>query len=372
MAGALAQIARQLGVSVSTVSRALSGRPGVAAGTRARVQALADRLGAVPAVHARMLRTGRGSGLAILAPFRPTTVAALRLQALFAAAQESFGSVRVLVDDGLGLGRLVSQALQLSPEAMVVTGGLGPLPEEACDALRRRSVAVVGMDVELAGYDSVRVSRLTGAYQAARLLLLGGARHPLFFTASDPGAPDERLRAILAAFDSLGREPAPACFARLSGSGFEAGYALARSAWSRQPVDALFAYNDEMAVGAMRALQEAGARTPEDVRVVGFDDLPMAAFLACPLTTVTQPVAAVAQAAIDLCLARLRSPQSPAARMDFLTTLIVRASAPRLAPALMEAVFAGPAGAPTEAAMRPSVVPNQGVAGDRPAPRKGP
>lgn len=367
MSGVLAQMAAQLGVSVSTVSRALSGHAGVAPGTRARVRALADRMGAVPAAHARLLRTGRGGGLAILAPFRPTAVAALRLQALLAAAQESFGVVRVLVDDGLGVGRLALQALQMSPDAVVVSGGLGGFAAAELAALRARSVAVVGMDADLPGADVVAVNRATGAYQAARLLLLGGARHPLFFSASAPDAPDERLRGILAAFASVGREPTPADFARLPGSGFEAGYALARSRCSRQPVDALFAYNDELAVGAMRALQEAGVRVPADVRVVGFDDLPLAAYLTCPLTTVSQPIAAVAQAAVDLCLARLREPARAAVRQVLPTTLIVRESAPRLAPALMEMVFAVPAGAlaPARGAADPA------AAGSRPEPRKG-
>ncbi len=94
----------------------------------------------------------------------------------------------------------------------------------------------------------------------------------------------------------------------------------------------MFAANDDMAIGLMRALSEAGRRVPEDVSVVGFDDTPVAAYVTPPLTTVRQPFDAMAQGGLKLLVHAIENPGSdPLPMIDPPVELVVRASfgAPR-------------------------------------------
>ncbi len=105
------------------------------------------------------------------------------------------------------------------------------------------------------------------------------------------------------------------------------GYAAGRE-FARDPgVTAVFAANDDMAIGLIRALTEAGRRVPEDVSVVGFDDIPVAAYVTPPLTTVRQPFDAVAQEGLKRLVHALENPQADPLPSDGSPIdLIVRAS----------------------------------------------
>ncbi|MEV5904736.1 substrate-binding domain-containing protein, partial [Streptomyces sp. NPDC052127] len=106
-------------------------------------------------------------------------------------------------------------------------------------------------------------------------------------------------------------------------SGYAAGRELARD----PDVTAVFAANDDMAIGLIRALTEAGRRVPDDVSVVGFDDIPVAAYVTPPLTTVRQPFDAVAQDGIKRLVHAIENPQAePLAASEPPVDLIVRAS----------------------------------------------
>jgi len=89
---------------------------------------------------------------------------------------------------------------------------------------------------------------------------------------------------------------------------------------------ALFAGNDQMALGAMRALREAGLRIPQDVSIVGFDDVPEAAYFEPPLTTVRQDFTTLGQQAVELLLARMAVPDAPAHQRVLYPVLVERAS----------------------------------------------
>jgi len=90
--------------------------------------------------------------------------------------------------------------------------------------------------------------------------------------------------------------------------------------------DAIFAASDIMAIGAMRALREAGLRVPDDVAVVGFDDLPQSAYSDPPLTTVRQPIYRLGTMTVDSLLDLIEYPDSSSRRIVLPTELIVRAS----------------------------------------------
>ena len=106
----------------------------------------------------------------------------------------------------------------------------------------------------------------------------------------------------------------------------ESGYAAMRRLLEQRP-DALFAANDLMAAGALRAMDEAGLRAPDDIAVVGFDDLPIAATTSPPLSTIRQDLATVGAVAVDLLVRLLgRDPDSVPLRSLVETSLVVRGS----------------------------------------------
>ena len=336
----LKELAAELGLSPSTVSRALSGVGGISAATVRCVQSLARERGYVPDVQARSLRTGQGEGLIIISPFVCPTISALRTQALLVEGQRHFDKVQVVMAEGRGgLELAVNRALSYNPRAVIVSGIQQSLPASSQLELARRDVVLVALDSSLTGCDRIEIDRCSGAYQAARLLLLSGCSRPVFFAASGLSCPDVRVRGIMAAYRSLNRPEEEICLVPVQGGDQRAGYELMQELLKRSTLDGAFCYNDEMTQGALRALGEAGVRVPEDVRLVGFDDLPFAGYTWPSLTTVAQPVTDAAEAAIACCLARLDAPQAPAVCRLFKTRLVVRESAPVARHDLREAVF---------------------------------
>jgi len=343
MQGSLQDIARKLGVSVSTVSRALAGKPGVSEARRREIQELAGQSGFRPNPNASSLRTGRGQGLTIVTHIHPTTITGMRNNALFATAQREFHDVRVLVRaGGETLDTAVRRAAANRPRAIVLSTCHGSIEPATRGALRDSGIALATMDTDIPDCDCALIDRVTGMFQATRLLLLTGCERPVFFSHASLDKPDPRMRGIMAAFASLGRSNKDIDIAHVPGSTLKAGYELAAETLRRGPVDGLFCYNDDMAVGALKALSEAGIRVPEDVRLVGFDNLPISEYLPCPLTTVAQPVSDIAESAVQMCRRRLKDPGSKPQRLIFPASLVVRETAPLNTPSDRVEVFRKP------------------------------
>ncbi|OGV66086.1 MAG: hypothetical protein A3K19_22360 [Lentisphaerae bacterium RIFOXYB12_FULL_65_16] len=343
MGGSLKSIARRAGVSISTVSRALAGKPGVSVAKRAQIQALADRYGVVPNPHASSLRTGRCQGLTLITDLRGTGISGLRSHALFGLARERFHEVRVQVrNDDEGLDECLRRAAAGHPLAVVVSAVRGAVAPETLARLRDQGSVVTGVDTVIPGCDAALIDRVPGMNQAARLLLLSGRRHVLFYSGVPLSHPDDRLRGILQAHASLDRKLSAADLVPVNGSTFRDGYEVTSELLKRRAVDALFCYNDEMAIGALKALQTAGVRVPDDVMVIGFDNLPIAEYLPVGLTTVAQPVEDIAAAAVELCEQRLATPDAAPRQQVFPTCLVIRQTAPITSHEQRNQVFAMP------------------------------
>ncbi len=336
----LKELAHTLDLSASTVSRALSGQPGIAPKTVERVKALAQELGYTPDSRARALRTGQGEGLVVISLFTAPTIYAMRTQALLVEGQNYFGRVQVVtLESPAALDLAVCRVLGQNPQAIVINAVNGDLSNSTRRELRQRGVPIVAIDTGIPECDSVRIDRQLGTYQAARLLLLSGCKHPVFFSNTPLDSPDARLRGIIAAFQSLGRDTRDIRLAACQASSLRGGYEAMRHLMTTSAVDGAFCYNDEMTLGALRALAETGLRVPDDVRLIGFDNLPFTEFCLPSLTTVAQPVEEAAQAAVDCCRARLENPEAPMGTRRFAARLLVRESAPLETQALREAVF---------------------------------
>lgn len=348
----LKKLAQQLGVSSSTVSRVLSGKSGRRSPARARILALAREAGFVPDAQARALRTGRRTGLLLVADEAPTHMAAMRNHLFCQFGRKAFDSVRLLVRaKEESLDDVLTHGLAEGCVAAVVTS-LAPGGEAVAAMARRKGIPLAAVDRALKGADEVLIDRRQGMVQVARLLRASGCRCITVFTDASREKPDARLGGLFSVF---GKDAAPPKdemrssrqdasvqlqLVPITGGCFSDGYAMTRTLLQKGAPVALFAYNDEMAIGAIKALHDAGVRVPQDVRVVGFDDIPGAEFCVPSLTTVGQPTTDVVKEALAICRWRLENLGAPPKRVVFPTRLVIRESAPADSHALRQAVFA--------------------------------
>jgi DNA-binding LacI/PurR family transcriptional regulator len=170
----------------------------------------------------------------------------------------------------------------------------------------------------------VTVDQAAGGRDATRHLLAAG--HATVWHVSGPQDWYDaawRIEGWRGALEEAGAEVPPLLPADWSAeSGYTAGLMLARM----PEVTAVFAANDHQALGLLRAFSERGRRVPQDISVVGFDDVPEAAYFIPPLTTIRPDFAAVARAGLDLLLRQIVGEAGPADRVTIAPTLVRRAS----------------------------------------------
>jgi DNA-binding LacI/PurR family transcriptional regulator len=326
----LDQVAERAGVGRGTVSRVINGSPQVSDHTRRAVQAAVAELGYVPNLAARALVTRRTDTVALVIseseervfsePFfagvvrgisAGVTAAGRQLVLAFAAGTER------------PLERYLT-AQHVDGVLLVSLHGDDPLPEQ----LRERGLPVVLGGRPPVGYGGayVDVDNLGGARAGvAHLIRRGRRRIATIAGPQDMGAGQDRLAGYRAALADAGRTEDPALI--VEGDFSEvSGLQAMRGLLARHPdVDAVFAANDLMAIGALRALRDAGRRVPEDVAVVGFDDSPLSRVTEPPLSTVRQPVDGMGREMAEMLLRLISGVDADHAAV-LPTELVVRAS----------------------------------------------
>jgi DNA-binding LacI/PurR family transcriptional regulator len=302
---AMTDVARLAGVSHQTVSRVLNDHPNVREQTRLRVRAAIAELGYRPNRAARTLVTGRSQVIGVVAQASTLYGPASLLSAFEEAAGAtgfavSVGSVRSLDHRSIAaeverhLDQRVAGIVLLAP-VVSANEALADLPAGVplvtVDGDPTRSTALVTVDQEAGGYD------------ATRCLLAAG--HRTVWHVSGPADWFDsagRVEGWRRALAEAGAEVPPLLPADwTAASGYWAGQMIARMT----EVTAVFAANDHLALGILRALHERGRRVPHDVSVVGFDDVPEAAYFIPPLTTVRPDFDAVARATLALVLEQI-------------------------------------------------------------------
>jgi LacI family transcriptional regulator len=177
------------------------------------------------------------------------------------------------------------------------------------------------------GFPSVATTNRVGGQDAARHLLAAGRTTPIVVTGlASFGCTTERLDGFAEVFAGAGH---PISDARVHEGDFtfESGQAaIGRALADGTEFDAVFAHNDLSAAGALQALREAGRNVPEEVAVVGFDDVSLASYTVPPLTTVRQPLREMGAAAAGLLMARLAGEPFPGEPAVIPTSLVVRSS----------------------------------------------
>ncbi|TIC79775.1 LacI family DNA-binding transcriptional regulator [Nocardioides sp. GY 10113] len=328
----MADVARLAGVSLQTVSRVVNGQGNLRPETRERVLLAVRQLGYRPNSAARALVTRRSATIGVVGSrggyWGPTTVH----RTIQAAGREAGYFVSSANLPSLTRDELVDAIDHLrdqSVEAIVLIGGT----DDALAVAREQEdlgtpVLVVEGDPSRTRW-TVGVDQVAGAeLGTAHLIELGHTE--ILHLGGPPSWTESRSRQTgwRNAMHAAGLRPAPPIEGDWSArSGYEAGTEIAR----REDVTAVFCANDQMALGLLRALSEAGRSVPGDISVVGFDDIPEAAYLVPPLTTVRQDFTAVGQRAIEIIRAALAGETCP----DRLIApeLVVRASSASIPPA---------------------------------------
>jgi len=327
----LERVAELAGVSRSTASRAINGQRGVRPEIRRRVLDVVELTGFVPHAAARSLAGQRSRilGLAI----RQTTQQVFR-DPYFAALAQGVSEACTDHDQTLSLFLFQSAADRDQLPARVLrtklVDGLIVTATFADDPLLWQlsesaiPFVVVG---EIANPDisTVDADNVGGARLAAEHLLAIGRRR--IATVTGPmrsGAAATRRGAFERALAAAGYPMDPRLIIE-SDFTREGAYTATQLLLSQQP-DAIFAFSDRMAVGVLRAIEDAGRSVPGDIAVVGFDDLPPARSSNPPLTTIRQEVEQTGVHAVRLLLERIQTPEAPARHVELPTRLVVRAS----------------------------------------------
>jgi len=325
----MAVVAARAGVSKATVSRVVNGKEGIDEYTAARVRAVINELGYVPSAHAVGLARGRTNTIGVLIPSLTWPWVGEVLQGV-ADVTESEGYGLLLFTFNRGAESMQQFAAQLAGTAF--DGLLVVEPEGTMDyivELHDRGLPVVLIDDR--GNEPrvpwIGTTNREGARAAADHLIGLGRRRPLFITGGPRfGCTRERLAGFAEGYAVAGSPVDPALVLEgdfTHGSGRAATLQALRVGLE---FDAVFAHNDVMAGAAMGVLRDAGRRIPDDVAVVGFDDLPLTTRTEPPLTAVRQPVYEMGEAAARALLRRL-GPNPPGDDPIVIpTTLSVRAS----------------------------------------------
>jgi DNA-binding LacI/PurR family transcriptional regulator len=327
----LSDVAARAGVSHQTVSRVVNGHPNVAPSTRARVQQAIAELGYRPNAAARALVTGSTRTLGLVTSHINQYGPAQTLLGLEKAARAAGYSLSVAVldeDSELAMREAVDRFVAQSVDAVIALSTYG----QAVEALRRFESPVPLITVQVGRDDSrptVGVDQEVGGALATRHLLELGHR-TVHHVTGPPDSMEARGRLLGWRSELLAAgAPVPAviCGDWWPPSGHDAGRELVelmRGARGGPEVTAVFVANDQMALGLLNALHEAGVSVPGEVSVVGFDDVPEARYFTPPLTTVRQDFAELGRRGVQLVLARLRG--EVAVAEPVLPHLVVRAT----------------------------------------------
>ncbi|MGF6822188.1 DNA-binding LacI/PurR family transcriptional regulator [Microbacterium sp. ZKA21] len=324
-------VAKAAGVSPMTVSNVLNGHPHVRESTRQKVLDAVEELDYRVNAAARNLRTGRTGTLGLAVPNIGDHYFA-RLAALVAtiAGEEGY---RVEIEHTDAVRERELEAMTLSQNRMhdgllLSTVGLGP---EDKGLLRvDYPVVLLGEGIFDGPLDHIAMPNVDGSYAATAHLIAQGSRNIAIFDvrfALSDSVRDLRLEGYQHALRDAGIAPDPRLFFDVTDFTMAEGYRAAqRVAASGTRVDGVFCPTDGVAIGALRGFADAGIRVPEDVRVIGFDDLPESEFVTPRLSSVSPAHEVTARTAVMFLLERIRG-TAPAEAREFVTPFELRARA---------------------------------------------
>lgn len=326
-------VAKLAGVSRATVSRVVNDSPRVSPGARDAVRLAVAQLGYVPNRAARSLMTRKTDsiGVVILEPatglFGDPFFGQLLLGIHAGLADNEVQLVLLMAQTRRDEARLERYLDAGHVDGAIIVGPHGDDPLPARLASRGVPIVLSGRPLDMSGLSYVDSDNRSGARSAVSHLAAGG-RHAIatIHGTLDMASGRDRLDGYRDALTDAGYALDPTLEAAGNYSPAMAVEAT-RALLGRNPaLDGLFAASDTMAIAAMGVLRDAGRRVPEDVAVVGFDDMPVATTVRPALSTVRQPIEAMGREMARLLLRRIDGPSGAPNQIVFATELIVRDS----------------------------------------------
>lgn len=322
-------VARESGVSYTTVSRALSGYEFVKPSTREKVLRAAAKLGYVPNQQARSLAGGHSNMIGVLVPALSNGYVSEIVQGIDEQLARSDYNI-ILYTTHRHQGKestYVATMMNGGAEGLLLVVPL--ISQPYLDALLQQDFPYVLIDQidETQQSPSVTATNRQGAYSAIQYLIeLGHQR--IGFIAGLPGlnSAAERLAGYEAA---LADHNIPLRREYIAAGDFleQAGYVAAQELLSLpEPPTAIFAANDMSAFGAVEAIRQHGWRIPDDISLIGFDDIPQASLVYPKLTTVRQPLVEMGREAVTMLLHRIEYPAQEIHPITLPTQLVIRDS----------------------------------------------
>jgi DNA-binding LacI/PurR family transcriptional regulator len=305
----LKDVAARAGVSIKTVSNVVNGHVHVAPATRARVQAAIDELGYLPNLAARQLRAGRSGVIGLAVPDLPSPYFA-ELAGLVVEAAKARGWTVLIDQTG---GRAEREAEFIAGMHLHAIDGLivSPLALGGAELARAAGgppLVLLGARADAGVADHVTIDNAAAAADATRHLCeLGRRRIAAIGVRQGPyAAIDGRLHGYRSALAAAGCPSDPSLEVSVSRlSRAEGAAAMARLLDGPEPPDAVFCFNDLLALGALRTLLARHVAVPGEVAVIGFDDVEDGRYSTPTLSTIALETPRIAQLAVDLLAERL-------------------------------------------------------------------
>lgn len=332
----MADVARKAGVSVASVSNYLNDRPYMSESMRARIAGAIESLGYQINLSARNLRSGQTHLLKFVIPdLRQIYFAELAEDVLAAAHQRGYG---VIVESTSNSRERELEAVRSMGQRAVDGLILSPLMMQPADAALLRGdypLVVLGERLFDVPAPHVMIANRSGVREATEHLLRAGCRHIAVVGAAAPDNTEPSSRTIRTqgyrdALREAGVDFDPALMIVTEGWGSLDGLTAARRMIDDGlQFDAVLALNDLMAWGVMRGLRDNGVRVPEDVRVVGFDDLDESAYMSPSLSAVNPNRPEIARLAVESVVQQIEhGGRMPAQTVEAPARLVCRESSP--------------------------------------------
>lgn len=323
-------VAQQAGVSISTVSRVLNNHPRVKAENKAKVLQAVEALEYQPNASARGLAANTTGTIAVVFPKLSGPFFSALIHGAESAATDSGYHLLIYGASGATLGTDNQTLGMLTTKVDGLILASSGVSRCYIRDLQRQNLPVVVLGQEPPGsgtVDSIQPDNVGGAEKIVTHLIEHGCRRIAMINgpASRTHASD-REHGYRKALRDHGL---PCCDELVVAGAFDenSGYTAMQHLLQQDPgPDAVFAASDQMAIGAMAAIHESGLRVPEDIALVGFDDIETAQYTHPPLTTVHQDMFRQGQLAVRMLLARINGVESTAETQRLPTTLMIRRS----------------------------------------------
>ena len=323
----LEDVAARLGVSVSTVSRALAGHPVISSDTRQAVQAVAAELGYRVPSQGRSARKSATRLIGVVVGALHNRFMTVLLTHLHDELQEFGYQITLLIDSMNDAGNLLAFRPLIDGYLDGLIFATATLDSPVVAEMQRRGIPLVLVvrSVDNVNVDTVEIDNVhAGAIAAEHLYQLGHRRIGLVMGPRNTSTSRDRALGATEWLQSVGM-PGDCLSVVWSDYTTEAGYSSAMAMLSEQdPVTAIVAGNDTIALGVLEAANRLAVKVPDELSIIGFDDMPLAGSPLVSLTSIRQPVEAIARTAARRLVERIRAGGMGAPSHDVLPIQLVK------------------------------------------------